>query len=147
MKRQWRRLVSCISLLAFLVTSAPPGLMAGLRSQSAAAAGCSTGCDCRTSPTRLDKKSNCSCCARTVELPEPTVAIELDKSSQPSKNSSCPCCPNCPGCIWCSIAKAPCVPTVVAGLQVHADLAEFVMAPSLHFPPAPCREIIQPPNI
>jgi hypothetical protein len=147
MKRQWRRLVTCMTLVAFLVTSAPAGMMTSLRSRAAAANICAAGCECRTSQPEIAKKSTCGCNDCGSQVQTSIAAVEADTASHPSKSSSCPCCPNCPGCCWCSIAKAPCVPMTVSSLLFQADLTEYVLDPSLLFPPIPCREITQPPKI
>lgn len=144
MKRQWRRLVTCMTLVAFLVTSAPAGMMTSLRTRAAAGNNCATGCGCQTTS---EKKPTCSCSDCGSQVQNSIASVEADTVSHPSKRSSCPCCPNCPGCCWCSVAKAPCVPMAALSLQFQAELTEYVLDPSLLFPPIPCREITQPPKI
>lgn len=154
MSRQGRRLVSLLSLVAFLVANVP-GLRAGVTLLCTASGGSQRcGCpDClkpATAQATATEGARPRCrCKKHRSAPPPAQTVSLSQvSEQGSKDSSCPCCPacpGCPGCCYCSIAKVLSTPTVATTLQATGLVAFIVLEPPLPVPPPCAHSLIRPP--
>src|SRR5438105_13438554 len=113
MRRMLLRLVSCVSVLAYLLANAPAALALDHWQRSFAAAH-------HEEPAQKPRKCK-HCCNKDSAKPAPAPRTPCD--------SSCPCdpkapCQKCPGCALCSVAKAPCVTDRAVALDDTAWIGE-----------------------
>ena len=109
MRRLPQRLVTCVTLAAFLVANAA-GFAHALK---AVACPCT---DCAVSiPLKPDAQppSSCKHCRAKLKPEAPCLNAKECRASLPSPSKDSgpadPACPSCPGCAYCSVAKVPCV--------------------------------------
>ena len=157
--RRFKKLVALMSVLAFLVATAPQGsfALAGFRSARYAkhAAPCCAGevCCCQgsccSSPVAASqdtaRESCCDTYERGIAASETTGRLS-EQPTSPNAPPACPCCPN--GCCGCCTANTACFPGQVICLIVPAPCVGLTCSEtSLLFPPAPLSEVLQPPRV
>lgn len=154
MSRRWLRLVSCMSLVAYLLSNTHLHL---------AFAGCThSSCAAKTAekPTEKSKPvtTKCKHCAKQQQ---PTSEKGQTKDHDPNCpgcpdcpfGPSCPCCPNgnhpCPvpgGCAMCSVAKAPCLTVALSCDPFLGATFDTVPEVSISYVPPSSDGMIRPPK-
>lgn len=114
MRRKQLRLVTYVSLVAFLLANRPAGFPAELTPLRTAAETCQDLCRCSGLPDcQCDQ-----CLSKNSAGTQGKVAKSAPKRDQERPRPSCPC-PG--GCIYCSLTKVPCDPSP-AVLPVFVEL-------------------------
>jgi hypothetical protein len=154
MPRHWLRLVTWVSLVAFLITNTP-GVLVGaahlLGAESRHGRACQHACchacchegipkpDCTAEETSPCTRSGSDSESHTLALSQGTAADEHDRSPC----QSCPCSTG--GCAHCSVAKAPCcLPGTLLGIPSPCFGQNLTEVP-VFFPPAHPGELLRPP--
>lgn len=147
MSRLWLRLVSCVSLTAYLLanTGASFALEAwipSLAKRDNLGVAQSPPRKCTCSEGRERRNAPCESCR------------ECQKRNCPGR--SCPSCPNqpcqkdcpCPGgCALCSVAKAPCLTPIDLEFRDTLSLGECVVIESFKYHSLKCGGLDRPPRI
>jgi hypothetical protein len=155
--QRWLRLVSCLSLVAYLLSSTHLKL--------AIAVGAPSRQDTQNAylePGETEPATpRCKHCARCRAETSPTQPAEGKQPIQRHDSDcpdfpfgpSCPCCPGgdhtCPvpgGCSMCSIAKEPCLTPLPAPAPLATDISDRVPEFSVRYVPPPGDGLIRPPK-
>ena len=154
MSRPWSRLVACVSLVVFCITSTPGASVAlfhSLGSVSASRACCSCpdfgSCDCPADKVeaRGDSPSGNPTIARSAAGEGPALVPGDDCPGRPCPFG--PCCAN-PTC-WCHVAYTPYCPTAAAAAALGPVpyAGPTPVDASLHLPPPHGIELLRPPRV
>ncbi len=162
MRRWCLRLVSCLSLVAYLLANTHLNL--ALAACVPPAHTCQAGHEASTKPTETKPaKSKCRHCAKQKASAPDSPSTGKTKPAQhdPScsgspdwpSGPSCPCCPrqdrSCPvpgGCAMCNIAKALCLaPLFSLDSSTPIFIGYVVEYTFAHLPPF-CDGLIRPPK-
>lgn len=149
MHRPWLRLVSYLSLAAFLLANQPAAMTAFVRGGGPGhvhehSPDC-WHCSCLKQETAVEP-SACDCAECCSEAPAGSSLDPSQPASTSHDHSSCPCCP-CPGgCAYCSVAKVPCCHARVAVGELILSLEEGCAESTMLLPPAHSGKLIRPPK-
>jgi hypothetical protein len=138
-----RRLVSLVSMAAFLLANSPASAIA-IRCPWV----CGTAYPSQKAPQETACATACPCCCQDVATEtaptQPSQLFEDESRTRPA----CPSAPSCPyGCCWCSVAKVPCC---VGYFELCSTLLPCLGArlseSALLIPSAPPQELTHPPR-
>jgi hypothetical protein len=140
--RHWRSLVTCISLVAFLLANGPACVI----SLASSSDQCFLDGPCSHS-LRCQRVSTCTCERCSAKRTQGQSLAENERTPAPKHpGESCPCCP-CPGgCAYCSVAKIMCSVSATPAMLTVLSLEETISEPSLLLPPGYAGELIRPPR-
>ncbi len=167
MRRKWPRLVSLVSLAAYLFanTHAGPALAAQLHSLLTTAPAASPPSARGQGDTKPSDVPRCKHCARLGRPSQGQAPRDAANSEDTPQGRSCPCqpgspsCPCCPGpcgpkdscpcpggCALCSVAKVPCLSPFALFVAVPLCVGESpVEVAPLYISPC-CAGLIRPPR-
>ena len=153
MRRQWQRLVACVSLAAFLVANSHAGM--ALAAHLSAARPSHAGV--RSPATSRSDRPECPGCCRCAKHKSRDTANNA-RAPQDEDGTCGPSCPHCPktpsapkcpcpgGCALCSVAKVPhVVPTACLPWAAPCLGAKLPEPRSTYTPPCAGR-LIRPPR-
>jgi hypothetical protein len=169
MPQRWLRVVGLLTLATFLAANGPVNTSALACLLSASRSCPETPGPGRCGDSRCNQEplcdcdAGCACCRHEQECgeagddegPSDCGTVEPAGTSagvcQPCSRPSGPCgpfCPGCPaGCCWCCAANVPCcLDNGSTGPEVAPCLGAIQPDLSLAIPPAPSREVFQPPR-
>lgn len=156
MSRVWLRLISCVSLGAYLLanTHASFALEHLARSHSPMNSGSNpvTSDEEKSTP----KTPKCKhCCMVTEDSSEEQTPCSSDSPTRPCEDPSCPCFPNehdgkqcpCPGgCAMCSVAKAPLLTPIAINVHDAVCSGECQLDESFDYVSPLQRGLLRPPR-
>lgn len=155
MSRAWLRLISCVSLGAYLLANTHASFALERLVRSHVPAKTPTE-QLPTEQESASKPSACKhCCKQTENQSEEQSPCNSEGPTQPCDTPSCPCCPGdqdgkqcpCPGgCAMCSVAKAPLLTPIEISLHEAVCTGECQIDESFDYVSPLQHGLIRPPR-
>lgn len=162
---RWRRLISCVCMLAFFFANSHAGMVVNAYFRDAGTSA-SQSCQAAKSSEPVESKpSRCKHCARQQDkakategrdpAPEELASEKVcNETNSPhgTLEESCPCCPSgpscpCPGgCAMCSVAKSICTDSSFVDMLPAKCFDQFVPDHSIVYLPPSGEGLIRPPR-
>jgi hypothetical protein len=146
-QRRWQQLVSCLSLVAFLIANAPRRMSLSDQPVSETAKAARSHCCACCDAVDDNTDAPCCCCCQALQANDPAL-IDADAAANEPREPSCPCCPWCPTgcCHGCQVKSPCCLAAWVSSPGLPPCLERLATEPALLIPPGACDDLMHPPR-
>src|SRR5262249_13616380 len=141
-----QKLVSCVSVAAFLFAGAPRFVPLSTLPDPERATTASCCCCNRGGASEEAVAAPCCCCPE--KRAESTTATGQATAAQDGRGPYCPCGPSCPTrcCQVFQVQSPCCTVTGVSSPCAAPGLEHLAAEASLFCPPGPCDDVMHPPR-